>query len=55
MGQLHFPQPQGTIIFQLHRSQEEAMAVMVSSSSIGSFVRQLGPGAAKAQAGLLCQ
>ena len=38
MGELHFPQPQDTINFQLHCSQKEAMAVMASFSSIGAFV-----------------
>lgn len=49
-GELHFPQPQVTVSFQLHCHQEEAMAVVSSSHSVGTCMGQLGPGAAKSQA-----
>lgn len=54
-GELHFPQPRVTVSFQLHCHQEEAMAVVASSHSVGTCMGQLGPGAAKSQASLLCE
>ena len=52
-GELHFPQPQVTVRFQLHCHQEEAMALVAGSRSVGTCVGQLAPGAAKSQASLL--